>query len=228
MSDQKYDIVVKQIEGQDWFSVEEVLNAIFMLKKRKNIATLHFRTENGSTYAGFADISSVNEALRKWPDSDRMVGAPKEYMLNEKWQRLMETMKEWACYKNHPERLYGCSICWNCGGKTAADSRDAADTDRTGAESNGGGAEKDLQKNVTKQEAMRKINHWCDDCPKAHALTCSGRDMRECAEKKAEYLKAAAAQVEKGERKSAPKKLFIERCIDRGTDEDEDDWSSTF
>ena len=56
---------------------------------------------------------------------------------------------------------------------------------------------------MNKEEAMRKINNWCSECPKAHDFTCSGKDMRECDGKKAEYLKAAAAEIAKGKEKPA-------------------------
>ena len=120
MSGQKYDIVIKQTEGQNGLSAEEIIGAASMLKRQKNIATLYFKAGNGDVYAVFADIFSVNAAMKKWPDSDRIVGAPEEYTLNDRWKRLVENIKEGARLRYHPDHICGCSICWCCGGKTAA------------------------------------------------------------------------------------------------------------
>lgn len=40
------------------------------------------------------------------------------------------------------------------------------------------------------KEALKKLHHWCSNCPKAHDFSCSGKDAQRCKERKEEFLKS--------------------------------------
>lgn len=40
------------------------------------------------------------------------------------------------------------------------------------------------------KEVLKKLHHWCSNCPKAHDFTCSGKDAQRCNERKEELLKS--------------------------------------